>query len=73
MPRSEVVALIPVRSLWTNIRTGSQTIITGISDDGDWVTRIEVGSMGHGGCRVSHLLDNYVMASETCTIEARPH
>lgn len=65
--------LIPVRSLWTNILTGRQIIITRLSDDGDWADRIEVGSMGHGGCKVSHLLDNYVMASETCTIEARPH
>lgn len=65
--------LIPVRSLWTNVRTGRQVIITRLSGDGDWVDRLDVGSMGHGGCQVSYLLDNYVMASETCEITVRPH
>lgn len=65
--------LIPIRSLWTNVRTGSQIIVTGLSSDGDWVNKLMVGSMGHGGCKVSHLLNNYVMASETCDISVRPH
>lgn len=73
MADQTIQELIPIRSLWTNVRTGSQIIITGLSKDGSWVDKLMVGTMGHGGCKVSHLLDNYVMASEGCTIEVRPH
>lgn len=64
---------IPERSLWTAIRTGSQRIITSVHDDGEWVDYIDVGRMGTGGCRVDHLLETHVMASESCTVEARAH
>ena len=62
---------IPVRSLWTCKRTGRQIIVTRVTDE--WIDCLDTGSMGSGGLRRSLLEEQYVMASETCRINASPH
>lgn len=61
--------LVPIRSLWTCIPTGSQIIVTRVSED--WVDHLDVDFVSHGGMRISELLDKYVKAGDNCRIEAR--
>jgi esterase/lipase superfamily enzyme len=68
----DVLRDVPIRSLWTCVRTGQQVIVTGHLEDGTYLNYMDVGSIACGSILTERFVQLYVLAGETCHIEARP-